>query len=423
MATLTFRCRDTRTGEDGRAPVDLRISHRGERRFISTDLRVDPAKWKDGSVTRSHPQDAQINNALRRIESAAQKALTSIQTSPQRVTAAKVKRAAKEELDPKPERQERIGFADFCEEKIQRMYDNLGTRRAHQSAVTKLRAFLRQTRGVDDVPLHPRYVTAAMLEEMQTWESEERGNKTNTIHKTMRTLRRMINVAIRDGLFPRDEYPFDSLTLRRERTEKTPLSAEQMRRLEGLLERVNAGTSRFDIGGVPAHSLRAFLFAAYMLGMRWSDVSSLEWSQLREGRIRYTMRKTGTSKDLKIVPPAEAILDWYRQRRAEQRFVFPFMERYGQEEDLSTEQGVGAAIRNAVRRVNQELKKIAGAAEVDVNLTTHIARHTSAQRMMEQGWSLQEIQAALGHASISTTEHYLRSVRDEELDDKHEELW
>lgn len=67
--------------------------------------------------------------------------------------------------------------------------------------------------------------------------------------------------------------------------------------------------------------------------------------------------------------------------------------------------------------------KIADAAGIDVNLTTHVARNTSAQRMMEQGWSLQEIQTALAHESISTTEHYLRTVRDEELDDKHEDLW
>lgn len=99
------------------------------------------------------------------------------------------------------------------------------------------------------------------------------------------------------------------------------------------------------------------------------------------------------------------------------------MERYGFERNLSTDTGVNSAIRGANRRVNQELKEIADAAGIDVNLTTHVARHTSAQRMMEQGWSLQEIQTALAHESISTTEHYLRTVRDEELDDKHEDLW
>ncbi|MFB6271889.1 MAG: tyrosine-type recombinase/integrase [Salinibacter sp.] len=420
MATLSFRCREDRTNDDGLAPVDLRISHKSERRFLSTEIRVDPDKWRDGSVTRSHRQAAEINAGLRRIESTAQDALTSLQTSGARVTAERIKEAVQEALDP--ESDERVGFADFCEDRIQKMYDNGSTRKNHMTAVTKLREFLHDRRGVDDVPLSPYYVTASLLEEMQTWESEVRGNATNTIHKTMRTLRRMINVAIRDDLFPRSEYPFDDLTLSRERTGKTPLTSDQVQSLESLMEKIDDGEARFSPDGLPAHGLRAFLFSVYMLGMRWSDVSSLEWSQIRDGRVQYQMRKTGAQKDLKLVPPAKEILNWYDDRRGE-RFVFPLLERYAHKHDLSEDEGLRGAIEDMNRRINQELKKIDKAAGLGLGLTTHMARHTSAQRMMEQGWSLQEIQSALAHKSISTTEHYLRTVRDEELDEKHEDLW
>lgn len=60
-----------------RAPVDLRFSHDGVRKYVSTDLRVDPEKWRDGEVTRSHPQSATVSAHLRRVESKAQEALTS----------------------------------------------------------------------------------------------------------------------------------------------------------------------------------------------------------------------------------------------------------------------------------------------------------------------------------------------------------
>ena len=421
MATLSFRCRSSRTDDEGFAPVQLRISDRGKRRFISTEIHVDPTKWRDGEVTRSHRQAAEINAGLRRIESTAQEALTSLQTSGAEVTADRVKEAIEKALDP--DSTEHVDFGEFCEERIQIMYDNSATRKNHMTAVAKLREFLQQTRGVKDVPLSPRHLTAAFFEEMQTWESEERGNATNTIHKTMRTLRRMINVAIRDGLFPQSEYPFDNLTLHRERTEKTPLSEGGFRRLENLMQDINEGTSRFDADGIPAHSLRAFLFAIYMLGMRWSDVSSLEWSQIREGRVRYQMRKTGAQKDLKLVPPARKITDWYSDRRQSHRFVFPLVQRYSHKYDLKDAEGLRQAINYMNLRANQELKEIAKAADIEIKLSTHIARHTSAQQMMNEGWSLQDIQAALGHSSISTTEHYLRSVRDEELDDQHEDLW
>jgi len=420
MATIGFRCRDGRTNEDGLAPVELRISHQGTRKFVSTDIRVDPGKWKDGEVTRSHRQDAEINAGLRRIEATAQDALTRLQTRSVQLTAGRIKEAVEDALDP--ESDERIAFADFCEERIERMYDNGVTRKNHMTAVTKLRAFLQDRRGASDVPLSPRHVNAEMLEEMMAWEAEERGNKTNTIHKTMRTLRRMINLAIRDGLFPQSEYPFQDLTLTRERTDKTPLTTDEVEALEELMDNVNEGTARFSKDGLPAHALRAFLFAVYMLGMRWSDVASLEWSSVRDGRIKYQMRKTGAQKDLVIVDAAQEILNFYADRQDE-RFVFPVVERYAHKYDLTNDEGLRQAVNDTNRRVNQELKEIADAAGLEVNLSTHIARHTSAQRMMQAGWSLQEIQAALGHSSISTTEHYLRSVRDEELDDKHEELW
>lgn len=409
--------------DNGNAPVEIRLSHKGTRRFITTDLRVEPDKWRDDEVTRSHAKSATINAALRQKESTLQDVVVQLQASRRTTTADRFKNAAVEALSDDSEPEDPAGFAQFCEDRIQRMYDNGATRRAHMNGVVKLRKFLKQRRGVDDIPLTPSTVTATLLEEMMAWESEERGNATNTIHKTMRTLRRMINVAIRDGLFPRSEYPFDHLTLKRERTEKTPLTASQVRSLEALQDQIDAGESDFDREGLAAHSLRAFLFAIYMLGMRWSDVATLEWSQLRNGRIGYQMWKTGAQKDLKIVPPAAKILEQYDQREGESRWVFPFVERYAHKFDLSTEEGVREAIIGTNRRVNQELKKIDEAAEIGLGLTTHIARHTSAQRMMEQGWTLQEINAALAHESLETTEKYLRSVRDEELDDKHEDLW
>lgn len=419
MPSLSFRCRDDRT-EDGSAPVHLRISHRGVRRYVSTEIRVDPSKWNGGEVTRSHREAAEINAGLRRIESTAQDALRRLQARSVQVTADRIKEVVETALGS--DTSDKQGFADFCEERIRKMYDNRGTRRAHLNAVVKLREFLQDTRGVDDVPLSPQYVTASLLEEMQTWESEERGNATNTIHKSMRTLRRMINVAIRDDLFPKEDYPFDDLTLTRERTDKTPLSDSDVEALEELMEKVNEGEAGFAVDGLPAHSLRAFLFAVYMLGMRWGDVASLEWSSIRDGRVNYTMLKTGAQKDLKLVGPAREILEFYSDRE-DKRFVFPFMERYRNGRDLSTDTGINRTIREANRRVNQELKEVADAAGIEINLTTHIARHTSAQRMMGAGWDLQEIQTALGHSDLSTTQRYLRSVRDQELDDKHEDLF
>jgi len=424
MASVALQCRN-RTDSNGLSKVRVRIEHNSEQRFITTDLKVRREYWRDGTVTRGHRKADEINSALRRIESDAQDALTSLRASPRRITADRLKRAVEDALTPDDDPVGTEGLLDYAADRIQAEYDNAGTRRSHMTAVSKFRSFLEQTRGVEDVELSPFELTPSLLEEYMAWEAEERGNAVNTVHKSMRVIRRVINMAIRDDLYPKAEYPFDDLTLHRERTGKTPLQAEGIEKLEELRGHIEAGETRFVDGGLPSHALRAWLFGLYMLGMRWSDVSSLEWDQIRDGRIGYKMRKTGEQKDLKIVPKAQDILDYYDSDDPSERgrFVFPFFRLYARDEDLDTKAGIGAAIRKTNRRVNQELKGVAEAAGLGVKLTTHVARHSAAQRMLDAGWSIQEINAALGHKDLSTTEHYLRSIRDDELDEQHADLF
>jgi integrase len=58
-----------------------------------------------------------------------------------------------------------------------------------------------------------------------------------------------------------------------------------------------------------AHALRSWLLQMYLLGMRWGDVCSLEWSSIRDGRVEYTMLKTGTAKSVKLVPKARRVAE------------------------------------------------------------------------------------------------------------------
>jgi len=155
----------------------------------------------------------------------------------------------------------------------------------------------------------------------------------------------------------------------------------------------------------------------YLLGMRWGDVCSLEWDNLRDGRVQYQMLKTGTAKSVKLVPKAREIIEVYAGRRPKHRFVFPFLD--WRQEDLETDEGIRQATQRVNAAVNQKLRVIAEKVGIDSTLTTHIARHTSANRMASAGWELRKISAALGHQSVSTTEQYLRSLKDDELDEDH----
>jgi len=419
VATVSLDCR-SRTDQDGLASVRLRIEHEGNQKFLTTGLKVKPSKWRDGKVTRGHREADRINSRLREVESAAQDALTRLRASAVPITAKRLKARVQDELTGDEAPAEQPDFIAWSLERVERVYDNQGTRRNHRSSLRKFERFLGETRGRADIAF--RELDASLLEEMMAWESTELGNADSTIHKTMRTLRRMCNLAIRDGHMEQADYPFEHITLSRSRTQKQPLTDDEVRALEKRRQAMDRGLVSYPRRDTTAaHALRAWLTQMYLLGMRWGDVCSLEWSSIRDGRVEYEMLKTGTAKSVKLVPKAQAIIEVYGERRSEKQFVFPFLD--WRQEDLDSDEGIRQATQRVNASVNQKLRVIAEKVGIDSTLTTHIARHTAANRMASAGWELRKISAALGHKSVSTTEQYLRSLKDDELDEDHEALF
>jgi site-specific recombinase XerD len=391
---------------------------------VSTALKVDPEKWRKGSVTKGHRQAGRINSRLRELESVAQDELTKLRASGKYISAGRVKTRISDALSP-DEDEDTPTFLQYGFDRVRKEYENEGTRRNHLSGLRKLREYLRE-HGREDIGIED--LSPADLEGAMRWEREERGNSQNTVHKTMRTIRRVCQMAMRDGLMARDEYPFDHVTLTRNRTEKTPLNQQEIEALEQRLEKAECGEVAWPREGTTAmHALRAWLLAFYMMGMRWSDVCTLQWSSVEAGRLRYEQRKGNRTvvKTPQIVEPAVEILDAYQGRRGDRCYVFPFLDRAAQRAsvDLSDENEVSRQINLRTSRVNQQLRELADRVGIDKSLSTHVARHSFAERALSEGWSLRELQKALGHADVTTTQAYIRTLQDDELDDQHEDLF
>ena len=418
MATVSLDCR-SRTDQDGLAAVRLRVEHQGSQKFINTGVKVKPDKWRGDKVTRGHREADHINSRLREVESAAQDALTRLRASAVPITAARLKARVEDELtddtaEPAPD------FIEWSLDRVEKIYDNQGTRRNHRSSLKKFQRFLGERHGRADIGF--RELDASILEEMMAWESTELGNASSTVHKTMRTIRRMCNLAIRAGHMQQSEYPFQHITLSRSRTQKQPLTDAEVEALEQHREAMDQGLVSYPRRDTTAaHALRSWLLQMYLLGMRWGDVCSLEWSSIRDGRVEYTMLKTGTAKSVKLVPKARDILEVYADREGESRWMLPCLD--GRQEDLETDEGSRRAPQRVNASVNKKLRQIAGRVGMDSTMSTDIARHTAANRMASAGWELRKISAALGHQSVSTTEQYLRSLKDDELDEDHEALF
>jgi integrase len=147
-------------------------------------------------------------------------------------------------------------------------------------------------------------------------------------------------------------------------------------------------------------------------GVRISDQMQLQNENVvpaggeEAGRIEYEMQKSGKAKSVRLVPNARAIVRrWWAPEAGPRAYVFPYLRTH------TTKASVNAYY-------NRQLQAAAEDAGITKHLTAHVARHTFANIAVADGWSIQEIQAALGHSTLRTTQQYIQQLQDQDLDDR-----
>ncbi|WP_425639104.1 tyrosine-type recombinase/integrase [Algoriphagus yeomjeoni] len=136
---------------------------------------------------------------------------------------------------------------------------------------------------------------------------------------------------------------------------------------------------------------KAFIFSC-LVGLRWSDINNLVWSEVRdEGknlfRVNFRQEKTDGVEYLYISKQARDLLG---DRKSPKDRVF-----------------IGLKY-SAV--YNNELVRWCNRAGVFKHITFHSARHTNAVLLLENGADLYTVQKRLGHKEIKTTAIYAKIV-------------
>ena len=135
---------------------------------------------------------------------------------------------------------------------------------------------------------------------------------------------------------------------------------------------------------------KAFLFSC-LSGLRWSDINTLLWSEVRdEGeftKINFRQEKTDGVEYLYISKQARELLG---ERQDPQDRVFRGLK-YGM-------------------TYNTEIIRWCNRAAVPKHITFHSARHTNAVLLLENGADIYTVSKRLGHREIRTTAIYAKIV-------------
>ncbi len=224
----------------------------------------------------------------------------------------------------------------------------------------------------------------------------------NGISFYLRTLRAIINKAIKDDLIDETSYPFKNISIKSQKTRKRAVNKDVIKMVEEL-----------DVS--KEENLQfwkdLFMFSFYNRGMNFVDMAFLKVKNIENARLNYTRQKTGQQFSIKITEKARVIIDRYNDLKDPESYVFPIIYRKGKEY---------MDYRNAMRLMNKKLKKISNLLKLDVPLTTYVSRHSWATIAKRSGIATAVISEGLGHESEETTQVYLDSFENDVLDDANE---
>ncbi len=376
-----FELRTDRVGADGTAPLYLRITHHRRLYRVTTGIRLAPADWNDRKqeVRRSHPLAKALNTRLRDLLIEAQRLSLKHPNDPEAVRAAL--------------KGPRGDVLDFARRHIARLTQQgrYWEQRKYHTLLLKLSAVFRR---LDWEELTPRALERFEQQLRTKWD-----NAPSTIYKEMTRLRRLVRLAIREGLLPPDRDPFLRYEMPRPgRPVRRKLTLEEIRALEAL---------ELPEGSRLALYRDVFLFCVYAGGMRFGDAVSLRREAIGpDGWLRYTQMKTGTRVELPLPPPAlEIVRRWERRNFP---FVFPLLEPGDDADPWRLRRRI--ASKNAL--ANRHLKQIARMAGLAVpeEVTTHTARHSFADAARRASGDVFAVSRALGHTKLSTTQRYLSEL-------------
>lgn len=218
-----------------------------------------------------------------------------------------------------------------------------------------------------------------------------------------RVLRRIVNIERKKN--PSLPYPFG-------KDEFTPPTATKNKRALSIID-VRA-IRNYEAQTEPEQRAKDLWIFSYLCnGMNIADIIKLHYKEIKFHSngctIEFSRQKTQQKKDkTKIlieldIEPTElikSIIDRHGNK-AKDGYIFPYLN------DKDTPQTQYAAKLSLLRLLNKALHRIGENLNLEIDLTTYVARHSYATVMQRNGVSIAEISEALGHAELKTTENYL----------------
>lgn len=394
-ASFSVVCYKSKTLKNGENPLMLQVCKNGKRHYQSLGVSINPKFWdiKKNKLKSNCPNKEIIQKIINDKLAELQNRILELSAERKEFTATTILNGEKRKL-------QLATVDDFYQELIAQFTidGKCGNRLIYKGSYNSLYTF---TKGKLDIPFSE--IDVDWLKRYEKW-LRSKNNKDTTISLLFRTLRSTYNKAIKVKCARKSDYPFDEYKINKfdTRTQKRAISKTDVLK---FMQDVESNQPYAQL------SKDVFVFSYFCGGINFTDIAQLTTLNIVEGRLHYVRQKTG--KQVKIGIPYEAMAIIKKYESESQGYLFPILDKKIHKTPMQKQN----RIHKILAKVNKNLKMLSEQLGVNGNITTYVARHSFASVLKKSGVNIALISEALGHSDLGTTQIYLDSFDNEQMDE------
>ena len=428
MATIRTVLMKDRPSDDGKYPVYVRVSDRGKRLHLSTGFEASEKEFLEGkdegrflqgrgvpkffvfrkeNGTQVKYDNKEANDVLSEIEKKINSLIDGYVENGVLWTITQLK----EDFQNKTKRAYFYAFAESMIESEYRSKNAFQHARIVEDALNSFKKYDPAFEKKEFQDITPKYLQGFI----NYWTRE--GNSSSTIGIRLREIRRIYNVAIRDGVISQDYYPFSrSSGDSGVKIPRTEINKADKYLTKESLKALLKGKLKKKVHNKTRH---LFLFSLFSRGMNWKDMALLTNDSFYKTTVtdettketkevtmmRYQRSKTKREFDIEVSEEIRYELKWFKENtKLYGKHVLPIILEKVEPEKLDV------YLQQSRKKFNRHLKDVAKELkfpESQQDISIYTARHSFAMYLQNKGIAIEYISEALGHQSIKTTRHYL----------------
>lgn len=357
-----------RVNKSGLTNIKIRITHRGDSRYIGTKFNILPEQWKDGIVF-GHQSSNYINLELKQMVLDYEKKLLN-----RNIAAITIQRIIEMVVTREDPSDFIAHFNRFIDEKSN---VNKRTAEIYEATLAKIRKFDKRDLMFEDI-------NKGWLERFEVYLGRNGAKSANSRAIIFRNIRAVMNHAIDNEIITLNLFPFRRFKIKQEKTEHKGLTIDQVKAIRDYKTKWPAISLARD----------CFMLSFYLVGINTDDLyhehrvkDDGKMEITGNGRLKYERAKTHRKYSVKIEPEAKLLMEKLKGKKS----ILCLSEHFD-------------SVHAMTHSCNKALKKIMP------ELTMYHARHSWASIASNDCNATREtVGQALGHSTKETvTEDYIK---------------